>query len=59
MINMNVIYISNEDLLYKSFCRIISKLLISLQWCVVFTTQHDGLWYLLLSMMMCCIYYLA
>ena len=31
MINMNVIYISNEDLLYKSCLRIISKPLISLQ----------------------------
>ena len=35
MIKMNVIYISNEDLLYKFFCRI-SKLLISQQWYSVF-----------------------
>ena len=29
---MNVIYISNEDLLYKSFCRIINKRLMRLHY---------------------------
>ena len=28
MINMNVIFITNEDLIYKVFCRIINSLLI-------------------------------
>ena len=30
MVNMNVIYISNEDLLYKSFCRTINKPTVSI-----------------------------
>ena len=44
MITMNVIYISNDNLLHKSYCSIINKVLISLHQLdtmLVISDQHD------------------
>ena len=40
MINMNVKYISNEDLLFKSFCRIINPTLVMQDHLMVVDTNH-------------------